>query len=183
MKDDLVAEPLVGAFLGKTGLVILVFLLEGIEVEFLSLDESLVNGCLGLLGVVSTECQLCEIALHDISSLEVFAGLHGTIHLLGLSQRVAAEQTACQYLLGAELKRGRSTLGGFASITQCFGMLVHGPADIGQRGQRLTDQLVAQRVTRGHGQLIGTAGIGQCLVEGGVVVEGQLARIRAHVIQ
>ena len=55
--------------------------------------------------------------------------------------------------------------------------------DVGKAGECLAEEFVAQGVAEGDSQRMSALRVGQCLVEGRIVVVGQLARVRTYIIK
>ena len=55
--------------------------------------------------------------------------------------------------------------------------------DIGEAGERLTHQLGAESVGRGHGHVVGTTSVAERFVEGPVLGESHLTRVRTYIIK
>ena len=147
------------------------------------MTERFVDGLLCRLDVLTAQCQLGEIALHDVSRLQVVARTHTPIDRLSLSKGIATHQTAPQHL-----ERALKDMIGRASLclsgkAQCRRVVLHRPMDVGEAGERLAEEFRAKRITKRDGQGMSPMRIGQSLVEGRIVVVSQLARVRTYIIK
>ena len=79
-------------------LIILILLFEGLVVKVLNLFEGIINIVFHVGGSNAPERNLGEVALHDISQMDIVARLHLPIDRFCRIEHIEAEITASQHL-------------------------------------------------------------------------------------